>query len=202
VADLLGEKDDKLEEIKMRHRRQWVQFESHYDDVDNLKAFSKPSGGLLQIRAQERACVLCQRFQDAKVLQKEARRMEKMEIERGQRWAESSVERKKQNLAARQRREIELATIWFDRLILTTRQQMAVVVEADKTRLGFLDREAHLGLTFIGADGQEACGVSTPRTKESLLRFRATEPLRPLPLLPVVGLAEKCATSPSRRRRR
>lgn len=191
IRELIGQMEQRLREIRGKHRRQLREFTEYYDQIENLKDFAKPSGSLLKVRAQEKALVLCNRFKEARMVQTEGNRIERLETDRGQRWVEASVSHRREALLATQQREIDLATQWFDQLVAEVRQHMAEALETDKLRVKFLNREAHQAPRFYGLEGQEPYGVATPRTASRMLQFRASAPVKPLRLMPLTGLAQK-----------
>jgi hypothetical protein len=207
VDDLKEVMANRLDQLKANHRRQLSSFESHFDEIESLRGFSKPSDVLVQLRSQERALVLCNRFKEARAIQKEARSREVVEQKRCQRWAETSVLRRRGNLVAKQEREIETATKFYERLITTTRTHMEQAMAVTRIRRNFLERESRAFAVYVNdlGGGGEAPGLASPRTKDKLYGFRMTEPLKPLPLVPLSGLEKKCSKSllkrPESRRR-
>jgi hypothetical protein len=100
---------------------------------------------------------------------------------------------------ARQEREIELATAWFEQLIAELRQHMAREIENEKVRVKFLDRESRRTRAFSGPEGQDPYGVATPRTMARIMEFRTSAPVKPLRIVPLTGLAKKCPVKPKLR---
>jgi hypothetical protein len=198
LDELTDVTSSKLAQLKAVHKRQLAAFEAHFDEIESLRGFSKPSEVLVRLRTQERAMVLCNRFKEARAIQKEASVRERTEKQRCQRRAEASVLQKRANLVAKQAREFETATEFYDRLLTTTRVHMARAMEIGKSRLEFLERESRaFFIPYISdLDGTgDPPGFASPRTKDKVYAFRQTEPLKPLTLVPLTGLKKKCSKS-------
>lgn len=187
--------EQKEEELKRTHKEQVRDFDEYYDDVDHLRAYSKPSPYLLHLRYRERSMVMCNRFMEAKAMSNEADQIEKAEAAKAQALAHHDIMEKRSNLLKKQAGEVQRARNYYDKHVEKNKKEMEKEMTMFQRRLTLLERTKEAGTTEsidFYATCPEPPGVRSPRTRKQYNEFRSTAPVGKLKLQPLLGLASKC----------
>jgi hypothetical protein len=197
LASVAAARDKKLKELNAAHKRELREFEERYNRVESFRKYTKPSPGLLQMRARERSMVMCNRYPEAKAMQREAIAVEAAETEAKQQIAETETLRKKELLLAKQAQEFQGATQYYEKLIRQTHLEMDKALLSVTRRIDALEVLKKLPARdsknkVPGLDPPDPFGLPSPRTRDSYYKFRLAHPGRKLRLAPLCDLATKC----------
>ncbi|OHS92751.1 hypothetical protein TRFO_12299 [Tritrichomonas foetus] len=187
-----GEKMMNLIEIHETQIKEFIQF---YNNIDNLRKYSKPSSTLLQIRAKERYNVLSHRYTDAKAMKIAAARIEKEETLKAQETAEFEIINRKKKLIEQQNKEVAFLNDYQDRTIYSMKEMMNNEIETVMKRIKFLENMLKSNqkavIAVIDSSTLDPIGMQTPDMRKRYLDFRSSSTGGKIIIKPIVGLAQK-----------
>jgi hypothetical protein len=183
-------REQRLGELRAGHRAEMAAFREKYDREESFRKYTKVNGDVLQLRAKEHSLVLCNRFQEARALAREAARAENAQAEVKQRMAEEEVMRKQGRILERQEKEIGLTLEHYEKMITQAQGLMESEMRMLKKRLSAgREMKKQIGTPIIVVPGGNG---RSPRASSEYMEFRAFCPTRKLALQPLTGLGVKC----------
>jgi hypothetical protein len=202
IADMEADRQDQIEEehrkcaekldlLEKRHKAELREFRKFYDNVGNLREYSKPSGFLLHLRARERSMVMCSMFDDAKVISKEAAVIEREEADVKQGKVLMEIRKRKKILRERQNREAKRVIDYHEKVIEQIKINIDRRVKLMNSRIAVLEQVKKKGpsISYYSGDQIQTHGMRTPRTRERFDEFKRKPPVGRLVLNPVRNLA-------------
>jgi hypothetical protein len=204
-------------EIGEKHEQECRAFASGWDDPSKFREWNKPSGQLLGLRASERNLAVAGDFEGAKVLKKQADRLERMETDRAQQRAREAMELAFQQMLERQSKECEAHQRLKHKV--TCQAQGMIDSELTPMKMAIKKLEVLQNHKPVSRRGpvvsksrlvtsrrpevtlyDEEPVLGTPRTRRRLANLRRTPKHSPLPLAAVEASSYVKRKRPSRRR--
>ena len=187
--------ETKEKELKSSHKTQLEEFDEYYDDVENLREFSKASSYLLHMKRREKAMVLCNQFPEAKQMAKVAEKVEMEETLKAQSVAEQDIGMRKGNVQSRHAMEVERIRGYYKKQAEKLQKEMELELAVYRKRICVLqwekDEPVFEPVEVSGGDNPVPTGIRSPRTRKTYDMFRKSVPVRKLSLKPILGLSGK-----------
>ena len=193
--------DQKMDELLMRHKVEFDEFEKFWQNPKSFHDYNKPSMTLINLRAKEKNFALTNDFENAKIIKKRADRLEKEETERAQKKAYEGMKAQLKILEMRQQKEVEglerltkkqvlAATVKLDANILPIDMAVKKLERMKKEpavpkRQVVVSKSVLVTARSLGSSQDDKPPVSTPRTMRRLANIRATAKSNTLELTPI-----------------
>ena len=88
-------------ELRRRQDEELDAFQAHWNDIDFLKKFAKPSARLLQLKNMERSMILTKMFTEVQDVKRKIKELEKEESEKAQARAVQEMDKERKKILAR-----------------------------------------------------------------------------------------------------
>lgn len=162
----------RMNALKEVHDAEMQQLEEKWNSEEFLRKFTKPSAGLLELKAVERSMVIAKMFDKAKQVRERAEQLQKIESKEQQKRATEEMKIERKRLRERQKRETQTLQEKCDQILLVVKKTMQKEESPYKARIEKLEKlvadlksgNDNRGKTIVPSMVQ-ANAVSSPRAK-------------------------------------
>lgn len=123
------------EEAKRHHTQTMQEFQDHWKNPDNLRAYTKPSASLLKLRETERKMVLAKMFKEARVLKQRADALQNSETREAQQNAQYDISSKREALLKSQADQLDRIAKYKERKVFELNKEKSIEEAGIEKRL-------------------------------------------------------------------
>jgi hypothetical protein len=176
IDSLIAEERQKLDDMNARHQKEQKDFAEHWKDPATLRAFTKASARLLQLREQERAMAISRMYAQAKEMKAFADKVQRDETAAAELRIEERMSATRRAMLKQQ--DFERATFETHRTsvvntyLFEKNEELRPIVTAI-AQIRLKRANSLSGQTSALATERGAVGSQTPRTQQRYAAFKA-----------------------------
>ena len=132
---------DREKELRRKQDEELDAFQEHWNDIDFLKKFAKPSARLLQLKNMERSMILTKMFTQVQEVKRKIKELEKEESDKAQARAVQEMDKERKKILARHALEQRTFEQHCARQLETIKQNQELKMQSIQKRQAKLESE-------------------------------------------------------------